>query len=182
MPFTARQLVSPPIHERAEVQQPGDGIEVHEALRRCASLSVLEIRGHAQVRKQSRILEHVADTTVFGRHIEPPLGIQQHDVIERYPAGVGIEKSGNGIDEGALAAARAAEQRHHPRCRQLEVCIQRKGSTPFLDRYAEHQRPNMRRTRRANHSDNIRPVRPRANEMQAKRAAAVSPPGVCSAE
>src|ERR1700722_17745751 len=170
-----------PVHQAAKFQQAGDLIEAHEALRRGALFAVLEICRDAQVRKQSSILKHVTDPAALGRYAQMPFGIEQHDVIERNPSFVCIEQSGNDVDEGALAAARAAEQSHYSRSGQFEAGIEREGPAAFLDGDAEHQRPSMRRTRRANHSDNNRPPSPRTKEIAARRAAAVSPPGVCSA-
>ena len=173
--------MSPPLHERAKIEQAGHGIEIDEAMRLRALLAVPEVGGDTHVREQSRILKHVADTAALRRYIDAPLRIEQHVVIQRHPADVGIEKPGDDVDQGALAAAGAAEQRHHAGGRQFECGLQREGATALPDGDAEHQRPRSVRTRRANHSDNISPPNPRTNEMHASRAAAASPPGVCNA-
>ena len=61
--------------------------------------------------------------------------------------------------------------------RQLELHVEGKGAEPFPDGDLQHQRPSMRRTRRANHSDSNRPPSPSTTDRIARRAAAYSPPG-----
>jgi len=97
--------VSTPVHERAEIEQAGDGIEADVAPPRRTRFSILEISRDVQVWKQAGVLEYVADAPALGRYVEPPSGIQQDDVIQHHPSGVRIEKPGDDVDEGALAAA-----------------------------------------------------------------------------
>jgi len=161
----------------------GDGIEAHEAARRCASLSVPEIRRDAQVGKQSSILEHVADTPgVRAAHRVAARLSSNTGVIERYGGPESASRSpAMALTRVLFAAARgAAEQRHHPpvsAARSMHPA--KKDPRRFLDRYAEHQRPQqavapgVRTTlTTAGHSVLGRTRCPPG------RAAAVSPPGV----
>ncbi len=91
------------------------------------------------------------------------------------------EQAGDHIDQRGLAAARTPEQGDDPGSGQLEFRVQQKCAATLLGSYLEHQRPNIRRTRRANHSDNNNPPSPSAQERIARRAASLSPPGVCRA-
>src|ERR1700724_210931 len=131
--------------------------------------------------KQSRILEHIPDPAPLGRNVDVLRGVQQNGIAQRDPSRIGIEQAANDIDQCGFAAAGAAKQRYDPRSGQVEFGVQRKRTPMLEDGHMKHQRPNNRRRRWANHSDNTRPPRPRMHERRARRAAASSPPGVCNA-
>ena len=113
----------------------------------------------------------------------PRSRVEEHGVLEHHSPAVRREEAGDDIDRRGLAAAGRPEQCDDAGGRQLEPHVERKGAESLArQRLEQHQRPSIRRTRRANHSDTSKPPSPSTTDRIASRAAAYSPPGSCNAE
>ncbi len=67
--LAARQGGRPAIHQVSDAQQLHDLVEVGIALRRrCKPAAIAKVLRHRQMRKQSRVLEHIADPAAMFRH------------------------------------------------------------------------------------------------------------------
>src|ERR1700687_5949795 len=125
-----------------------------------------------QTREWPGVMENVADTSSIRRHIDPSLRVQQGGTAEHNAAGIRHKNAADDVYHRAFAAARAPEQGNHTGCRQVESNAKDERAEPGFSRDCEHQRPNMRRTRRANHSDSNSPAKPSITDRPASRAAA----------
>ena len=100
------------LEQRAETEQRHHLLEADELRAPCgASQAVTQVAGDGEVRKQPGVLEDIADATPLGGHRELPAGVGQNGVSKLHLALLGREQPGDDVDEGRLAAARAAEQR-----------------------------------------------------------------------
>src|SRR5690606_4840761 len=81
--LAARKAIGPAIEKMADTEQVyhGTGLRVAFAARR-EEAAIAEILLHAQVRKQPRILKHVADAASVRRQNESGMGIGQHAAVD----------------------------------------------------------------------------------------------------
>jgi hypothetical protein len=110
------------VEQRAEAEQLDDGIALHRGRAAGTTQAEIEVARHVQMREQPRILEHIAQRTLVGRHetriILPGLAV--HD----QPAGAALQP-GDAAQQRGLAAARLAEQRGDAAARQVEIDVER---------------------------------------------------------
>ena len=140
---------------------------------------VIEILRDVEMRKQPRVLEHIADAPPVGRNMHPRVGIVERFAVERNDTAVGPKQPCDHVDQRGLAGARRAEQ---PGDAALAGEGSRKREFAELpgDVDAQHGQFPCRRlvARRANHSEAIRAPIAITMEMMTSRPAAVSPSGV----
>src|ERR1700722_15524076 len=103
------------------------------------------------MREQPSILENVADASSLRRHVDPSLGIEQDGTVEYDAAGARRKEAADDVPHRAFAAAGTSERGNSPGGPQFEMNAQGERANPGFSRDGKHQRPNMRRTRRANH-------------------------------
>ena len=135
------------------------------------------------MRKQPRILKHVADPPPVRRHVNARGRIVERLAVERDDAAVGPQQSGDHVDQRTLAGAGRAEQAGDAAL-AFERGLKRELAELFGDVDAQHGQFPCRRcvARRANHSDAIRAPIAITMEISTSRAAAVSPSGVWISE
>ena len=137
------------VHQRADAEQ------VHRLVQRDAALgggdaalAVVEVAAHVEVREQRRLLDHVADRALVGRHedgagrvVLPGLAVQ------RDPSGRPLQ-SGQRAQQRRLAAARRAEQRAHALRRQGQRHLQREVAPRQRQPRLDHRRASAARAER----------------------------------
>jgi hypothetical protein len=72
-----------------------------------------DVVGHREVREQRVALEHVADTALLRRHVDPGVSIEQDTPSEGDPTGVRPDQSGQALQRQRLAGSRGTEQHGH---------------------------------------------------------------------
>src|SRR6185437_114106 len=132
------------------------------------------------MRKQPRILEHQSDAAVFHGHIDIPVGIEQHAPIDRDTALLRAHKSCDGMDDGGFARTRWPEQRRDAGCFAFERDIEHERALPVA-KADIHAHAKKLRARRCANSASVMKINASRIDSAASRAAAASPPGVCSA-
>ena len=145
--------------------------------------AVVEILPDVEMRKQPRILKHVADPAAVRRHVNAFRRIVQRFAVERDDAAVGPQQAGDHVDQRGLAGAGRAEQAGDAAL-AFERGFQRELAELFCDVDAQHGQFPCRRfvARRANHSEAISAPIAITMEISTSRAAAVSPSGVWISE
>ena len=135
------------------------------------------------MRKQPRILEHVADAPPVRRHVDACGRVVERFAVERDDAAVRPQQAGDHVDQRGLAGAGRAEQAGDAAL-AFERGFQREFAELFGDVDAQHGQFPCRRlvARRANHSEAIRAPIAITMEISTSRAAAVSPSGVWISE
>ena len=135
------------------------------------------------MRKQPRVLEHVADAPPVRRHVDACGRVVQRFAVERDDAAVGPQQPGDHVDQRGLAGAGRAEQAGDAAL-AFERGFEREFAELFGDVDAQHGQFPCRRlvARRANHSEAIRAPIAITMEISTSRAAAVSPSGVWISE
>ena len=145
--------------------------------------AVVEILPHVEMRKQPRILKHVADPPPVRRHVNACGRVVERLAVERDDAAVGPQQSCDHVDQRGLAGAGRAEQAGDAAL-AFERGFKRELAELLGDVDAQHGQFPCRRlvARRANHSDAIRAPIAITMEISTSRAAAVSPSGVWISE
>ncbi|GCC48236.1 hypothetical protein chiPu_0032510 [Chiloscyllium punctatum] len=135
------------------------------------------------MRKQPRVLEHVADAAAPGRHMNAGSGIVDRLAVDHDGAAIWTQQPRDGVDQRRLAGAGCAEQAGDAalageRCREREL------AELLLNVDAQHGYCPCRRAvaRRANTSAPISAPIAITIETITSRAAAVSPSGVWISE
>ena len=126
--LAARKRIGPAL------QQVGDAQQVHDLVQRDAALvagdaleAVREVVLHVQVRKQGRLLDHVADGALMRGH-EEALRVVLPDRIAKSHTARGAFQAGQGPQHRGLAAARGPEQGGHAVCGQAQRHVQREAT------------------------------------------------------
>ena len=145
--------------------------------------AVVEILPHVEMRKQPRILKHVADPPPVRRHVNACGRVVQRFAVERDDAAVRPQQAGDHVDQRGLAGAGRAEQAGDAAL-AFERGFKRELAELLGDVDAQHGQFPCRRlvARRANHSEAIRALIAITMEISTSRAAAVSPSGVWISE
>ncbi len=135
------------------------------------------------MRKQPRILEHVADPPPVRRHVHACGDVVERLAVERDDAAIGLQEAGDHVDQRGLAGAGSAEQAGDAAFAG-EGGFDREFAKLFCDVDAQHGQFPCRRlvARRANHSEAIRAPIAITMEISTSRPAAVSPSGVWISE
>ena len=135
------------------------------------------------MRKQPRILEHIADAAAMRRDMHARRGIVEHLAVDGDDAAIGPQQSRDHVDQRGLAGAGGAEQAGDAALAG-ERGLDREFAELFGDVDAQHdQFPCRRRVaRRANHSEAISAASAMTMETTTSRSAAVSPSGVWISE
>ena len=129
------------------------------------------------MRKQTAVLEDVADATAVLGHEQAALRVDQRLAVDHDAAAVGPDQAADDIDQRGLARARAAEQRRHAGLRD-EACGQAKRVARMIDVDVEaHVATRGAPMRRASSSDASRAAIEITTETSVSRSAPASPPG-----
>src|SRR4029077_11827270 len=91
-----------------------------------------------KVREESRILKDVADAPALDGDRDDRLGVGKDVLAEEDAGASGCEEPGDDVDQGRLAAARAAKEGDDPGCRCGEVGVQGKPGPPHANGYLQH--------------------------------------------
>src|ERR1700677_153778 len=158
--FASGQLMNAARHERLQVEHADYAIESDMAGACRASFCKFEVSADVQMWKQPGVLKDISDTSFLDRYVDTQFAVEEDGVIEHHAPAVGMDQAGDDVDGGGLAAPGRAEQRDHAGCRRLEPHIEVERPALLGGGYREHQRPSIRRTRRANHSATNRPPKP----------------------
>src|ERR1051326_2905210 len=134
---------------------------------------------HIHVRKQPRLLEHVADAARHRRHEDSGLAVEQHAAIDRDAAMARVQQPRDGVDEAGLARAGGSEQRRDARLLDAKIDVQREAGETVAKRDFDAHRPTSARTRRSASAARVTPISASMMESAERRAAPPSPPGVC---
>src|SRR2546430_14474535 len=101
-------------------------------------LAVAQVAADREVREEPRVLEYVPDAPALHRHGDAGAAVGEDLVIQTHLAGVGCEEPGDDVDERALAAARAPEQRDDAGCGRGEGRLQAEPGAPPEHRHVQH--------------------------------------------
>ena len=171
---------------RTPGEEGGDAEEVDHLVERAPAVPprgqaapVEKVRAHREVREEATFLEDIADPAAVCRHIDPPLVVEQHDVVDRDHPAVRPEEAGDQVDEGGLARPRSPEKRgHQPRTREGDVEGEFADRLPDID--AEGHAPTSLRARRRDRASDTRSAaKAIAIAIAVRRRAGPSPPGTC---
>ena len=89
------------------------------------------------MRKQQRILKHIADPPVFRRQVDSLRGIEQGHVVDANVSARRLGDSGDGIDHAALARTGTAEETDNGRVgRKFDREV--KCTQPLIDVNVDH--------------------------------------------
>ena len=141
--------------------------------------AVVEILPDIEMRKQPRVLKHVADAAPVRWHMDARGGVVERFAVEGDAAAVGAQQPCDDVDQRGLAGAGSAEQAGDAAL-AFEGGLKREFAELPGDIDTQHGQFPCRRwvARRANHSDAIRAPIAITIEMITSRPAAVSPSGV----
>ena len=104
-------VLRPSLQQRPEAEQLDDARLVDDAiLRRAQPLAVEQVRFHVHVREQQRVLEDVADASLFGRQIDASRGVEQEHVVDADVTAQRLGDPGDGVDHAGLAGTGATEE------------------------------------------------------------------------
>ncbi len=167
------------VEQAPDPEQVDHGGELHAALAaRHEPAAEQQVLPHRQVREQPSFLEHVADAPAVPGHEHAARGVDQRRAVDHDATALGAQKSGDDVDQRALAGAGAAEQRGQP-SRRHEAGIEGECSQPMgdadLEAHSDHDRWP---TRRAISSDMSSAPIEIAIETRVRRSAPASPPGI----
>jgi len=105
--LAARKAPRPPREQRPDAEQRDDFVETDEAVgSRREAFAVAKIGGDAHVRKQPRLLEHVAEAPQPRRHVDSRRGIEEYDPAHRYAAFLRPRQTGDQIEQRGLSRPR----------------------------------------------------------------------------
>ena len=125
----ARRLIWPCAHCGGAFSEP---LTMAAIRHRNPPRAVLEVAAHPQVRKQPRILEHIADAPALGRHLHTGGAVEPHVAVERHAPAGPVQQSGQQVHQRGLAAAGTAKQRDDARRGRRHVDIQQELALPTL--------------------------------------------------
>ena len=168
------------------LEEGTDAEQVHHPFEIVASLgpgrepaAVEEVLPHREMRKQTALLEDVADPAAMARHEHAAGGVDQDLIANRYVSLLGAYQSSDDVDDRRLAGARPAEQRDQAAA-GLETRIEQEVSEAMPDVDGQRHSTSRRRlTLRAISSDASRASIEIATETSVRRSAPASPPGTC---
>ena len=184
--FTTRETGRSPFEQMAKPQQVDDALE-GDAVAAAAGegSAIAKVPAYREMRHQSRLLEHHADTPAMNRHGDPALRVEQRLTGHRNATPIRSRQPGDEIDHRGFARTRATEQGGQARAggeRDLEAegaPVQRDVDIERRGHRGPHPVPRRRARRRASSSDTRRAVIDRATEIRVRRKAPASPPGTC---
>src|SRR5262245_61819562 len=111
----------PAREQRLQSEQRDDFIETDAPVDVARTLlPVPQVAGHAEVREQPRILEHVTDATLFGGYLRAGTSVEERGIAESHVAPVRPQQARDEIDGRRLTATRAPEQCDDAGCRSVE--------------------------------------------------------------
>src|SRR5262249_41260165 len=144
---------------------------------------VVEIGQNAQMRKQPRILEHVADAAAMRGNMDALFGVVERLAVDDDGAAVGTEQSRDHVDQRGLARSGSAEEAGDAAL-AFEGRRKRELAELFCDVDAQHRQFPCRRAvaRRENHSAPISAASAITTETITSRSAAASPSTVWISE
>ena len=123
-----------------DAQQFGGLRQVHAPLRaRNTFEAELQIGAHRQVRKQARLLEHIAQSAFMRRYKHPFAAVLPDLAVDLYKTVFGAFQSGDAAQARGLAGARMPVQRAHATAGQLQVNIQCEGAILQVQAYIHHR-------------------------------------------
>ena len=170
---------------RAALQQMCDAEQVENLCpRRIAfrlrrePFAIGEVALHRQVRKQPRLLEHIADAPSVRQQVDAVRGVHHHRVADADPRKVGPDQPGDDIDQRGLAATRGAEHGGDA-AGAGERGFQGEVPETVADIDGEAHAAIRCPARRARNSDTMRAASEMAIEMAVSLSAPASPPGTC---
>src|SRR5688572_12365346 len=145
--------------------------------------AVEQVLADGQVRKQSRLLKHVADAATVRWHTDPRSRVTEHIAVELHHAAVRPHDSGDDVQQRRLAGAGWPGQRRQAGAElqvHLEVKLAR--GVGDVDEKAARRRLRCNHVRlRVNDRDSASEATSARTEMaietSARRIAAASPPG-----
>ena len=145
--------------------------------------AVVEILPDIEMRKQPRVLEHIADAAAMRRDVDACGGVVERLAVDGDAAAIGPQQARDHVDQRGLAGAGGAEQPGDAAFAG-ERGFDREFAELFGDVDAQHGQFPCRRwvARRANHSEAIRAAIAITMETTTSRSAAVSPSGVWISE
>ena len=138
----------------ADVEQVGDARALRGIVGEAVHAPpVVEVLPHVEMRKQPRILEHIADAAPVRRHVHALGGVVERLAVEGDDAAIGPQQSRDHVDQRGLAGAGSAEQAGDAALAG-EGGGKREFAELFCDVDAQHGQFPCRRcvARRANHS------------------------------
>ena len=135
------------------------------------------------MRKQPRVLEHIADAAAIGWNVHPRRSVVERFVVDGDDAAIGLQQSGDHVDQRGFAGAGGAEQAGDAAFAG-ERGFDGEFAKLFEDFNAQHGQFPCRRcvARRAKNSDAISAPMAMTMETITSRSAAVSPSGVWISE
>jgi hypothetical protein len=168
----------PPVEQMLDAEQRDHGVEIGVALAgRGEEAAIAQILRDRQVRKEPRVLKHIADAPPVRRHEDAGFRIDQYAAVDGDSPLVGADQSRDQVDQRRLARAGMTEQRDQPpvagKPRLQPERAQKLGDVD-LDCHAASSR---RATRRASHSDAISAPMAMTMETSVSRIAPALPPG-----
>ena len=133
------------------------------------------------MRKQPRVLKHIAHAAAMRRHKDVCGGIDQNIAVKGDAGMVGAQQSGNGIDQRGFARARAAKKRGNA-VGGIKLRLQRQAGKGVGYGDGQHQArpPILRATTRPSHSQSTKATMAMVKDTMTKRSACASPSGTCS--
>ena len=154
-------------------------LEIGIALgRRREEAPVAQVLADGQVRKQPRVLEHIADPAPVLRHEDPRRSVSTstRPSTAIRPSSGRLEPADQ-VDQRGLARAGRPEERGQP-AGALEGGVEREGAEPVADLDRQRHSMSMRRLiRRAKTSEATSATMAMAIETSVSRSAPASPPG-----
>src|ERR1700730_1898511 len=168
----------------ADVEQFGDALELRGIVGEPVHAPpIVEILPDIEMRKQPRVLEHIADAAAMRREMQARWGVVEGLAVDRDDATIGLQQSRDHVDQRGLARTGGAEQPGHAPLAS-EGSFNREFAEFLGDVDAQHDQFPCSRcvARRANHSDAISALIAMTMETITSRSAAVSPSGVWISE
>ena len=178
--FSARQVADAPLQQRRESQHLEDPAAAVASDPLGGAGRIRQVRPHAAVREQQRVLQHERDAASLGRQ-EDSAGAQAERALSGADACLlGLQESGHRMQQGRLAARGGAEDTEHlALARELDV--EREAAEAMTDvRLEDHGGPgysaSLRRCRAESQKEPSRAARASAALTATRRITAGSPP------
>ena len=144
---------------------------------RCEPTAEGEVLANREVGEQTPFLEHVADPPAVRRECDPAARIEEHRIVRRNLSLVGLQQTGDRVDDGGLARAGPSEQRRDP-VGSRELGVEREPLETVPERNVEaHLAATQRAMRRDTNSEARSAAMATAIETITSRTADDSPPG-----
>ena len=164
--------------QRLQPQQGDDMVDLRLAgAQRRAAPAEAQIVFDAHMRKQPRVLKHIADAAGMRRHEDIGLRIENDTVTKGDAALARLQQAGNGAHDRALSGAGRTEQRRNAAGRNLERGFEREVAKAMAQGNANAHGPSIARARRWANSASPTPSSARRIDSAESRAASTSPPG-----